>query len=51
MKNITKKELKKLAKEYGRDAAELKDYIIDMEGDGIFVDIQMVEDFLANGDL
>jgi len=50
MKNITKKELKKLAKEYGRDAAELEDYIIDMEGDGIFVDIQMVEDFLANGD-
>ena len=50
MKNIKKRELKKLAKAYGRDAAELEDYILDMEGDGIEVTIENVEDFLANGD-
>ena len=51
MKNITKKELERLAKEYGRDAGELEDYIIDMEGDGIRVDAENLEDFLANGDI
>lgn len=50
MKNITKKELSKLAKRYGRDAGELEDFILDMEGDGIRVTIEEVEDFLANGD-
>ena len=51
MKNISKKELERLAKEYGRDAGELEDYIIDMEGDGIRVDEENLEDFLANGDI
>ena len=51
MKNITKKELKRLANEYGRDAQELEDYILDMESDGIRVDATNLEDFLANGDI
>ena len=51
MKNITKKELKRLATEYGRDAQELEDYILDMESDGIRVDAQNLEDFFANGDI
>ena len=51
MKNITKKELKRIAAKYGRGAEELEDYIIDMEGDGITVDATMIEDYLANGDL
>lgn len=51
MKNITKKELKRLAAEYGRDASELEDYILDMESDGIRVTAGELEDFLANGDI
>ena len=51
MKDISKKELERLAKEYGRDAGELEDYILDMEGDGIRVTAGNLEDFLANGDI
>ena len=51
MKHIKKSELKKLAKAYGRNARELEDYILDMEGDGIEVYIENIEDFLANGDI
>ena len=51
MKNIKAKELRKLAAEYGRDPQELKDYIIDMESDGIRVDATDLEDMLANGDI
>jgi len=51
MQNITKKALKAIAKEYGRDAAELEDYIIDMEGDGIRVDEQDLRDMLNNDDI
>ena len=51
MKNITRKELETLAKRYGRDAGELEDYILDMEGDGIEGDADMIDDYLTNGDL
>ena len=51
MKNITRKELESLAATYGRDASELEDYVIDMEGDGIEVTACLLDDYLANGDL
>lgn len=51
MKNITKKELERLARKYGRDAGDLEDIVVDMEGDGIRVDATDLEDFLANGDI
>ena len=51
MKNITKKELKRIAKEYGYDPQYLEDQVLDWESDGIRVDAQDLEDFCANGDI
>ncbi len=51
MKNITEKQLKALAAEYGRDPQDLRDQIIDMESDGIRVDAVDLEDMLANDDI
>lgn len=51
MNHISEKELKAIAKKYGRDAQELKDYVLDMESDGIRVDAEYLEDMVANGDL
>ena len=51
MKNITAKQIKALAAEYGRDTQDLKDQILDMESDGIRVDAVDLEEMLANGDI
>lgn len=51
MKNITKKELNRIAKEYGYDPQYLEDQVIDWESDGIRVDVQDLEDYCANGDI
>jgi hypothetical protein len=51
MKNITKKELNRIAKEYGYDLQYLEDQVLDWEGDGIRVDAQDLEDYCANGDI
>lgn len=51
MKNITKKELNRIAKEYGYDSQYLEDQVIDWESDGIRVDVQDLEDYCANGDI
>ena len=51
MKNITKKELNRIAKEYGYDPQYLEDQVLDWESDGIKVDAQELEDYCANGDI
>ena len=51
MNHISEKELKAIAKKYGRDAQELKDYVLDMESDGIRVDAEYLEDMVVGGDL
>jgi hypothetical protein len=51
MKNITKKELNRIAKEYSYDLQYLEDQVLDWESDGIRVDAQDLEDFCANGDI
>ena len=51
MKNITKKELNRIAKEYGYDPQYLEDQVLDWESDGIKVDAQDLEDYCANGDI
>jgi hypothetical protein len=51
MKNITKKELNRIAKKYGCDPQYLEDQVLDWEGDGIRVDTQDLEDYCANGDI
>ena len=51
MKNITKKELNRIAKEYGYDPQYLVDQVLDWESDGIRVDAQNLEDYCANGDI
>ena len=51
MKNITQKQLLKLAAEYDADPLFLESYIIDLEGDGLEVTYDLIDDFLANGDL
>ena len=51
MKNITKKELNRIAKEYGYDPQYLEDQVLDWESDGIRVDAQDLEDYCANGDI
>ncbi len=51
MKRITKKEIKALAKEYGRSADELSDFVADWEDEGIIVTAGMLDDFLANDDI
>lgn len=51
MNNISEKELKAIAKKYGRNAEELQDFVLDMESDGIKVDATDLEDIVANGDL
>ena len=51
MNHISEKELKAIAKKYGRDAQELKDYVIDMESDGIIVDAIDLEEMIVNGEL
>lgn len=40
MKNITKNELNRIAKEYGYDPQYLEDQVLDLESDGIQVDAQ-----------
>lgn len=49
MKQITKTDIKRLAKEYDCDAQYLMDVTLDMEGDGIFVTADMLEDYLIDG--
>ncbi len=51
MKNITKKELNRIAKEYGYDPQYIEDQVHDWESDGIRVDAQDLEDYCANGDI
>ena len=51
MKNITKKELNRIAKKYSYDPQYLEDQVLDWESDGIRVDAQDLEDFCANGDI
>ena len=51
MKNITKKELNRIAKEYRYDPQYLEDQVLDRESDGIRVDAQDLEDYCANGDI
>lgn len=50
MKKITKKAIKELAKKYGMDAADIEDRVNDMEGDGILVTAELIEDMICNGD-
>lgn len=49
MKNITKKELNRIAKEYGYDPQYLEDQVLDWESDGIRVDAQDLEDYRQYG--
>lgn len=51
MNDMSEKELKAIAKKYGRNADELQDFVLDMESDGIRVDAELLEDMVANGDL
>ena len=50
MKKITKKEMKNIAKEYGIELCEIEDKFYDMEGDGILVTAQDIEDMILNDD-
>lgn len=50
MKKITKKEMKNIAKEYGIELCEIEDKVYDMEGDGILVTAQDIEDMILNDD-
>jgi len=51
MKNITKKELNRIAKEYGYDLQYLEDQVLDWESDGIRVDAQDLQEYCANDDI
>lgn len=49
MEKITRKDINRLAKEYGYDAEYLIDVVLDMEGDGILVTAAMIEDYICDG--
>ena len=49
MEQITRKDIDRLAKEYGYDAGYLTDVVADMEGDGILVTAEMLEDYICDG--
>lgn len=49
-KELTKKAIREVAKEYGMDAGYLEDIVRDMEGDGIKGDKQDLIDMVINGD-
>ena len=51
MKNITKKELNRIAKESGYDLQYLEDQVLDWESDGIRVDAQDLQEYCANDDI
>ncbi len=50
MKELSKKAIREVAKEYGKDAGYLEDIVRDMEGDGIRVEKEDLIDMVANGD-
>ena len=49
MEQITRKDIERLAREYGCDAGYLMDVVLDMEGDGILVTAEMIEDYILDG--
>ena len=50
MKELSKKKIREVAKEYGKDAGYLEDIVRDMEGDGIRVEKEDLIDMVVNGD-
>ena len=50
MRELAKKVIKEVAKEYKMDAGYLEDIVRDMEGDGILVDRDLLSDMIENGD-
>ena len=49
MEQIPRKDSERLAREYGCDAGYLMDVVLDMEGDGIRVAAEMIEDYILDG--
>ena len=50
MKELSKKKIREVAKEYGKDAGSLEDIVRDMEGDDIRVEKEDLIDMVVNGD-
>lgn len=51
MNDMSEKELKAIAKKYGRNVDELRDCVLDMESDGVIVDAIDLEEMIVNGEL
>lgn len=51
MKNVSDKEIRRIAEKYGYTFEDIIDQLIEWENDGMRIDAQEVEDLCANGDI